>query len=250
MALRHPLRPPLRRYRVTLAATPDTAAALAQLEQRLGHRFRDRKRLARALVHRSAGERLGGDNERLEFLGDRVLGLVVADLLFHGFPGEPEGGLSRRHAALVRKETLALVAADWDLGPLLTLAPGERAAGGNTNPAILGDAVEAVIGAVYEDGGFEAARDVVRRFWAPKLDTLTTAPRDAKTALQEWSQAHGLGLPAYREVERTGPAHAPAFVVEVAVDHFPPERARGRSKRAAEQEAAGALLARLAQVRA
>ncbi len=221
------------------------ALGLAELESRLGYRFRERGHLARALVHRSAGERAGGDNERLEFLGDRVLGLVVADLVFHGFPDEPEGGLSRRHTALVRRETLALVAEQWRLGPHLRLAPSERAAGGGANPAILADAVEAVIGAVYEDGGYAVASELVCRFWAPRLRAVATAPRDAKTALQEWSQAQGLGLPVYREVERTGPPHAPAFVVEVAVPHHPPERARGRSKRGAEQEAASALLARL-----
>ncbi|MFP4125416.1 MAG: ribonuclease III [Alphaproteobacteria bacterium] len=200
-----------------------------------------------ALVHRSAGGRRRADNERLEFLGDRVLGLAVADLLYHRFAAEPEGGLSKRHAALVRRETLAEVAADWALGPLLQLSAGERAAGGAANPATLADAVEAVIGAVYEDGGFAPARALVVRFWSPRLAGLAEAPRDAKTSLQEWSQAHGLGLPAYREVAREGPSHDPRFVVEVALAPHPPVRAEGRSKRAAEQEAAALMLARVAE---
>lgn len=217
-------------------------AALDALEARLGYRFGDRQKLAQALVHRSAGDRRGGDNERLEFLGDRVLGLAVADLLFHAFPDEPEGGLSRRSTALVRKEALADVAVDWQLTDHMILAPSERVSGGETNPAILADAVEAVIGAVFEDGGFEAASALVHRFWNARIESVRAAPRDAKTALQEWSQAKGLGLPIYREVARTGPPHAPSFVVEVTVAPHLPVRADGRSKRAAEQEAAAGLL--------
>jgi ribonuclease-3 len=176
-----------------------------------------------------------------------VLGLAVADLLYHRFTAEPEGGLSRRHAALVRREALAEVAVDWALGPLLQLSAGERAAGGAANPATLADAVEAVIGAVYEDGGFGPARTLVERFWSPRLAGLAHAPRDAKTTLQEWSQAQGLGLPDYREVARTGPSHDPRFVVEVVLAPHAPVRAEGRSKRVAEQAAAAAMLTRLAE---
>ena len=176
-----------------------------------------------------------------------MLGLAVADLLYHRFAGEPEGGLSKRHAALVRRETLAEVAADWALGPLLQLSAGERAAGGADNPATLADAVEAILGAVYEDGGYAPARGLVERFWAPRLAGLARAPRDAKTTLQEWSQAQGLGLPAYREVAREGPSHDPRFVVEVTLAPHAPVRAEGRSKRAAEQEAAAVMLARVAE---
>jgi len=218
---------------------------LAALEARIGYRFAQRWRLATALVHRSAGRRGRADNERLEFLGDRVLGVAVADLLYHRFAQEPEGGLSRRFAALVRRETLADVAGEWGLASFLQLAPGERAAGGAANPAMLADAVEAVIGAVYEDDGYDAARALVQRFWTPRLEDVAEAPSDAKTTLQEWSQAQGLGLPDYREVARTGPAHDPRFVVEVALATAAPLRAEGRSKRAAEQAAAAALLARL-----
>ena len=220
---------------------------LRTLEERIGYGFARRARLATALVHRSAGGKRRADNERLEFLGDRVLGLAVADLLYHRFAAEPEGGLSKRHAALVRRETLAEVAADWQLGPLLEMAPGERAAGGAANPATLADAVEAIIGAVYEDGGFEHARALVERFWAPRLAGLADAPRDAKTTLQEWSQARGLGLPSYREVAREGPSHDPRFVIEVTLTPHAPVSAAGRSKRAAEQEAAALMLARVAE---
>jgi ribonuclease-3 len=205
------------------------------------------RRLRTALVHRSAGGRRRADNERLEFLGDRVLGLAVADLLYQRFADEPEGGLSKRHAALVRRETLAEIAAEWRLAPLLRMAPGERASGGARNPAALADAVEAIIGAVYEDGGFEPARDLVARFWAERLGRLERAPRDAKTTLQEWSQAKGLGLPVYREVAREGPPHDPRFVVEVALGERTPVRAEGRSKRVAEQDAAAAMLTRVSE---
>ena len=222
-----------------------TRHALAALESRLGYTFRERDRLVRALIHRSAAAAPGADNERLEFLGDRVLGLAIADLLYRRFPHEPEGGLSRRHTALVRKEALAEVAALWELGPLLSLAPGERAAGGATNPALLADAAEAVLAAVYEDGGFEAAQQLVQRFWEARIDRLAVAPRDPKTALQEWSQAQGLGLPDYREIERSGPDHAPSFVVEVVVPPHPPARATASSKRLAERDAASRLLASL-----
>ncbi|MFW5834507.1 MAG: ribonuclease III [Pseudomonadota bacterium] len=221
------------------------APPLEGLQERLGYRFRDGSLLRRALVHRSAGERSVGDNERLEFLGDRVLGLAVADLLCRRFAAEPEGGLSKRHAALVRKETLAEVARIWQIADHMVMAPGEVAAGGRTNPALLADAVEAILGAVFLDGGFDAARRLVERDWEPRLSGLAEAPRDPKTALQEWSQAQGLGLPIYSEVERSGPPHAPSFVVAVKVGPHPPLRAEAGSKRQAEQKAAAALLVRL-----
>ncbi len=221
--------------------------ALAALESRIGHRFAARERLATALVHRSAGGRRRADNERLEFLGDRVLGLAVADLLYHRFADEPEGGLSQRFTALVRRETLAEVAAEWELEPLIVMAPGDRAAGGAANPATLADAVEAILGAVYEDGGFAAARALVARVWTKRLADVAAAPRDPKTTLQEWSQARALGLPTYREVAREGPSHDPRFVVEVVLPPHPPVRAEGRSKRAAEQAAAAAFLAQAAE---
>lgn len=220
-------------------------AEVEVLEERLGYRFANPSLLRQALVHRSAGDRRQGDNERLEFLGDRVLGLAAADLLWRRFRLEPEGGLSKRFVALVRRETLAEVAEAWNVGAAMVMAPGDAAAGGRTNPAMLADTVEAILGAVYADGGFEAARQLVERVLEPRLAGLVDAPRDAKTALQEWSQAKHLGLPSYREVSRSGPPHAPSFVVAVEVAGVPPLEAEGNSKRVAEQKAAAALLARL-----
>jgi ribonuclease-3 len=214
----------------------------------LGHRF-SRPELAReALTHSSAAQGTAGrptSYERLEFLGDRVLGLVVALLLFERFAGESEGHLARRHAELVRKETLARVATAIDLGRHVRLARGEEEAGGRDNPAILADACEAVIAALFLDGGFEAAAAFIGRHWAPLIEADLTPPKDAKTALQEWAQGRGLDLPLYREIGRDGPPHAPLFKVEVSIEGHVPEVADGPSKRTAEQAAAGALLARL-----
>ncbi len=215
------------------------------LEERIGYRFEDRALLARALVHSSASERCGGDNERLEFLGDRVLGLAVAALLLERFPDAPEGGLNRRFTTLVRKEALADVAAEWQLEAHLVVGTGEPESPVEITPAILADAVEAVLAAVFQDGGFAAAAALVERFWASRIESARLAPHEPKAALQEWSQGLGLGLPSYRELERTGPPHAPCFVVEVRVERHRPARAEGRSKRAAEQAAATRLLERV-----
>lgn len=214
----------------------------------LGHPFSRPGLAAEALTHSSAiqgPEALPASNERLEFLGDRVLGLVVANLLFDRFANESEGHLARRHAELVRKETLARVAADIGLGPLIQFSRGEEDAGGRDNPAILADACEAVIAALYLDGGLDAAAAFIRRHWTALIEEDRTPPKDAKTALQEWVQGRGLDLPVYREVGRDGPPHAPIFRIEVMVQGGKAEVAEGASKRAAEQGAAGALLARL-----
>jgi ribonuclease-3 len=226
------------------------------LAHAVGHRFARPELLAEALTHPSAfgAERGRGRGrrpvsrgyERLEFLGDRVLGLVVADLLWHRFPSEAEGPLTRRHTHLVRRETLARVAAAIGLGPHLVLSPAERAAGAAANPAILADACEAVIAAVYLDAGFAAAAEFVRRWWGPLLAEIETPPRDPKTALQEWVQARGLPLPVYELVATGGPDHAPVFTVAVQVAGAEPATAAGSSKRRAEAGAAAALLDRLA----
>ncbi len=218
------------------------------LADRLGHGFARPELLARALTHPSAAHRQGGTDdsyERLEFLGDRVLGLIVADLLMARFPREPEGALAVRHAELVRRETLAEVAGEIGLDAYLRLAKGEEAAGERRNPALLADACEAVIGALYLDGGLAVAWAFVERLWGARLEAEAPPPKDAKTALQEWAQARALGLPKYREVERQGPAHEPHFTLEVAVGDAQPARGEGRSKRLAEQAAAACLLARL-----
>lgn len=218
------------------------------LEQRIGHRFGDPSLLHECLIHGSATRRgrvRNDNNERLEFLGDRVLGLVIADLLFTVHPRESEGALSRRHAALVRRETLADVAAEIDLGSCLVLSRSEEEGGGRGNPTILADAMEALIGAVYRDGGLEAAGAVIRRFWRPRLALMEGPPQDVKTALQEWSQERALGLPRYEVLRTAGPDHSPTFEVRVSLADFPPEHASGSSKRVAERAAAGRLLARL-----
>ena len=218
------------------------------LAERLSHEFARPELLARALTHPSAATRRDGIDdsyERLEFLGDRVLGLIVADLLMVRFPREAEGALALRHAELVRRETLAEVAREIGLDDYLRLAKGEEAAGERQNPALLANACEAVIGALYLDGGLPVAWAFVERLWAARLEADVRPPQDAKTALQEWAQGRALGLPKYREIGREGPAHEPYFTLEVAVEGQEPVRGEGRSKRLAEQAAAARLLARL-----
>lgn len=215
------------------------------LSERLDHRFRQPELLAEAFTHTSAAGQRGRARtsyERLEFLGDRVLGLIIADLLLRRFPRESEGALARRHAALVRRETLAEVARELGLGEFLVLARGEEETGGRHNPALLADVCESLIGALYLDGGLEAARRFVVPRWRPLIEAERRPPRDAKTALQEWAQGRGLPLPEYREVERHGPPHEPVFTVEVSVAGLRPRTGAGRSKRLAEQEAAQRLL--------
>lgn len=216
----------------------------------LGHRFADAALLDEALTHRSAVDRkkrakFAHGNERLEFLGDRVLALVVAEMLQLQFPNDSEGELAKRHAALVKASVLADVARDVGLGEHLLLADNERASGGAAKPTILADACEAVLGAIYRDGGLAAAAKFVRKHWQARLEAAVKPPADAKTALQEWAQGRGLKLPEYKEVGREGPAHAPKFAIEVAVQNRAPARGIGRTKREAERDAAGKLLAEL-----
>lgn len=225
----------------------------ADLAARLGHEFGNPEILAEALTHQSAVARRGagasagaGSYERLEFLGDRVLGLIVADLLLRRYPDESEGELALRLAGLVRREALTAVAREIGLGAHLRLERGESATGLRKNPALLADACEAVIGAVYLDGGFEVARAVVEPLWRSLVESARQPPQDPKTVLQEWAQGRGLALPKYVEVGRRGPDHAPCFTVEVRVQGRAPERGEGRSKRLAEQAAARRALALLA----
>jgi ribonuclease-3 len=220
----------------------------ADLAGRLGHEFKRIKLLERAVTHRSArGSGSGGDYERLEFLGDRVLGLVVAELLFQRFSQEPEGALARRHAALVRREALSEVASTIGLGEFLLLAKGEDEAGERENPALLANACEAIIAALYLDGGLEVAERFILKHWVAMAERASNPPRDNKTGLQEWAQARALALPLYREISRVGPAHDPHFKIEVRVDGEAPAEGQGKSKRQAEQAAAGALLSRLGE---
>jgi ribonuclease-3 len=224
---------------------PATAADLAEI---LGHRFADPTLLQQAFTHSSAfgaaaARRRGLSYERLEFLGDRVLGLVVAEMLYRAFPDESEGALARRLAELARKETIARVASALDLGRHLVVSRGEEEGGGRGNPSLLADACEAVIGALYLDGGLAPAKAFVERHWWPLLSEDVRPPKDAKTALQEWAQGSGLPLPVYRIKSSAGPPHEPVFEVEVVVEGRPPVTGSGRSRRAAEQAAAAALLA-------
>ena len=223
-------------------------AELAALEGRLGHAFGDRDLMARALTHLSApavgGSGRGQSYQRLEFLGDRVLGVVVAQMLYEAYPQASEGELSMRLAKLVRRETCAAVAQDWDVGPHVVMGQGEARAGGRKKAAILSDVCESLIGAAYLDGGFNAARDLVVRSWQGRMDADLEPERDAKTAVQEWAQARALAAPRYVELARSGPAHAPHFVMQVLLDGFEPEAGEASSKRAAEQAAAQAFLTR------
>ena len=222
-----------------------TSSELDAFAARLGHVFKEPEHLIRAVTHPSIASETRPDNQRQEFLGDRVLGLVIAEALLRADTRAAEGQLAPRFNALVRKETCAAVARDIDLGVVLRLGRSEMMSGGRRKEALLADAMEAVIAAVYQDAGFEAARDVVLSLWATRIDTVEGDARDAKTSLQEWAQARGLAPPSYEAVGRTGPDHAPVFTVEARLSTGEAERASANSKRAAEQASAKALLARV-----
>lgn len=217
----------------------------AHIEERLGHHFSDALLLQQALTHPSAcvrGQAITKSYERLEFLGDRVLGLVVADMLLRAFPKESEGAMAKRFTALVRKESLARVCLQLSLQKEIILAKGEEESGERTNPSLQSDVCESIIAALYLDGGFVAAQAFVERLWRPLLHEEIEPPQDAKTALQEWAQARGLPLPKYKEKGRSGPAHDPLFAIEVSVVGEDSVTAEGTSKRKAEQKAAVQLL--------
>ncbi|MBM1171341.1 ribonuclease III [Microvirga arabica] len=217
---------------------------LDELLNKLDYRFENPALLDEALTHVSAPKADGQSYQRLEFLGDRVLGLAIADLLYRTFPGAPEGELSRRLAELVRRESCAEIAIAWDVGPYLKLGAGEAHAGERRNQTILADVCEAIIGAVFLDGGYDAARSVVERAFQPLLEAPRRPLRDPKSALQEWAQGRGLPPPTYAIVEQTGPDHAPKFRVMVKVKGAETEFGLGTSKRIAEQAAARSLLLR------
>ncbi|WP_020650157.1 ribonuclease III [Solimonas variicoloris] len=216
--------------------------AVQKLEQRLGYHFNDASLLSQALTHRSVGHL---NNERLEFLGDALVNFVVADVLFRAKAKAEEGALSRLRASLVREETLALLARGLELSEALTLGESELKSGGFRRDSILADAFEAMLGAVYLDGGFAAARDVCERLFAALLADLPDADalKDAKTQLQEWLQARGRPLPRYEVIEESGPPHRRRFHVRASLsDAETAADAHGSSRRAAEQDAARALL--------
>ena len=217
---------------------------LVDLARRMGHDFARPGLLIEAMTHPSMGG--ASSNQRFEFLGDRVLGLVIAEALLEQDPAADEGALAPRLNALVRKETCAEVAASVDLGTALRLGRSEMLSGGRRKTALLGDAMEAVIAAVYLDAGMEAAGALILRLWGPRIAGATGHAQDAKTALQEWAQARGMSPPVYADLSRAGPDHAPVFRVEVRLADGRAAQAEAASKRAAQQLAAEALRAELA----
>lgn len=212
---------------------------------RIGHEFSNPELLRRALTHPSISSPSRPDNQRLEFLGDRVLGLVMAEALLRADEAASEGQLAPRFNALVRKEACADIARSVDLGDVLKLGRSEMLSGGRRKDALLADAMEAVIAAVYNDAGFDAARDMILRLWGARIASVKDDARDPKTALQEWAQARGQIPPAYVERDRSGPPHAPVFTIEVQLSDGSVAQASAGSKRQAEQKAARLLLDRL-----
>jgi len=228
--------------------TAAAGATLDALERRAGYEFQDRTTLVTALTHPSAvGDArisAGETYQRLEFLGDRVLGLVVAEMLLDAFPQASEGELSSRLADLVRKETCADVAVALDLGAAILFGGNRAQKRALQTVNVLGDVCEALIAAIYLDGGLPAAQHFIVTNWRERMLEATVAGRNAKTALQEWAQARGHGTPTYRIAERSGPDHAPTFAIEVLVGALEPGRGEGRNRREAEQAAAMAVLER------
>lgn len=223
------------------------SADLATFSERLGYQFAKPEHLVRAVTHPSIVSPHRDDNQRLEFLGDRVLGLVMADALLKSDPSAPEGLLAPRFNALVRRETCADVARQIDLGAVLKLGRSEMKSGGRRKEALLADAMEAVIAAIYVDGGFDAARKITLALWGDRIRNVAPDARDAKTALQEWAQARGEVPPQYVELSRTGPDHQPVFTIEARLASGPAEQATAGSKRQAEQAAARALLEKVSK---
>ena len=220
-------------------------SSLANAAQALGHDFARPALLDQALTHPSASSPARPDNQRLEFLGDRVLGLVIAEALIARHPSEAEGALAPRLNDLVRKETCAEIAAEVGIDGWLRLGKSESTTGGRRKVTLLGDAMEAVIAAVYLDGGIVAAKAMILRLWKKRITEQGDAPRDAKTALQEWAQGRGMSPPKYAMIGRKGPDHAPTFTIAATLETGETATADAKSKRIAEQAAATALLEKL-----
>ena len=222
---------------------PASLGQYGDLYKVLGYVFNDEHLLREALTHPSLEG--GKQYQRLEFVGDRVLGLVIAEWLFEEYPDADEGGMASRHTNMVRKETLAEVAVVMKLSAYIHMAKSTEDNGGREKPTILADVCEAIIGAVSQDGGYNAARVLVRKYWMRYISQETIGKRDAKTRLQEWVQARQIPTPNYVLVDRTGPAHEPFFTIEARVKDMEPETGKGRSKREAEQDAASKVLGRI-----
>ncbi|MEO5322246.1 ribonuclease III [Mesorhizobium sp. CC13] len=223
-----------------------TATDLADaLQLRTGHAFSDPQRLLRALTHGSArSAHAGVDYERFEFLGDRVLGLAVADMLLADFPEAPEGELSVRLNALVNAEALAQIADQIGLADLIRAGSEVRNLAERKRVNLRADALESLIAVIYLDGGLDAAKRFIHKYWKPRAVAVDAARRDPKTELQEWAHQAASAVPAYQIEGRTGPDHDPVFTVSVRVGDYPPATGTGRSKREAEQNAAAAVLLR------
>jgi len=217
----------------------------SELEHLLGHHFRNPALVVEALTHSIDGQETPKTYQRLEFLGDRVLGLVVAELLLARFPDEAEGAIAKRHSALVKGEALARVGRQLNMGPHMLLSQQEIEAGGRENPNILADIMESLIAALYLDGGLEAARVFIHQHWTAMMEETPIPPGDSKTELQEWAQGAGRGLPEYVEIGREGPDHAPIFTFQVQIEGVSPATGAGSNKRNAEKAAAKALLEQL-----
>lgn len=210
------------------------------LEHIIKHRFSDDKMISEALTHSSSNAK--NNYERLEFLGDRVLGLAIAESLYKKFPGESEGDLAKRLAALVQGELLAEIARTIQLGSFIVFSDAERGAGGADNKHIVADVFESVIGALYLDGGFEKCRRLIEELWSPYFDRMPDPPQHPKTYLQEWAQGRGLPLPSYKVAGQEGPDHAPLFQIALSVKDYPDILATGRSRQEAEKAAAALFI--------
>ena len=222
--------------------------AIRSFEQRLGYEFSNLSLLVEALTHSSIASDFRKDNQRLEFLGDRVLGLVMAEALLEIDQTAPEGTLAPRFNALVRKETCAEVARQIELGGVLKIGRSEMLSGGRRKDALLGDGMEAVIAAIYKDGGFEVAKTIIINLWGDRIKNVKGDARDAKTMIQEWAQARGQNPPNYEVMSRSGPDHAPDFLVKVILESGETSEALAGSKRQAEQMAAKALLQKIGEI--
>ncbi len=216
-----------------------TNLRLKVFQDRLGYHFKDPEHLRHALTHASMTEEQ--NYERLEFLGDRVLGLVIAEILYRCFPYENEGALARRHSALACTQTLAKIATDLEVPEIVRTSEAERVAGGRNQENLLADCMEAIIGAIFLDHGYASCQEVITSLWGDKIYTLVQPPVDSKTALQEWAQGRKLPVPTYDIISREGPDHAPVFTVSVTVEGYSPMEARGASRRTAEKLAAQSL---------